>query len=205
MKQSLRLSPYLLLFFMLVFNSRFLFSQNSAFVSQNHIKRGFRTFNMNRFSAHAVMYIAKTDAGDSLCAIITDSIRYTSDTVLARTCGLKEKGCSDTLIPPGERFTLLNNSYWQKIPVNRLKKIKSKRQPIARITAVLVGVTWLSFVTGAIVASTSKHEDVRQVAGNIALIGDLSCAGTWAANLWLAKKRFNFNKFKTRNSFMILF
>ncbi|WP_317899295.1 hypothetical protein [Aurantibacillus circumpalustris] len=168
------------------------------------ILKGKKAFNMNAFDTHMLMYVTKLNGEDSLSHVFTDSLRFLNDTILVRLCDMSEKGCSETLVPSNERSSFINKSYWQKIPLNRITKIKSKRQPIARISLTTVIVSYAVFVASAAVSVFSYNSSISQGAAVIAGASNTVFLLGWGTNVFVAKKRFKFNKIKTYNSYKVM-
>ncbi len=209
MKLELNTLKTIICFFFVLIICQESYSQCS-FVSGNNpskllVKRGHRVFNMNRFKMHLVMYVVHQSSADSLCDVISDSLKYTQDTLIVRVCDKIWNRCSDTLIPKGERWLLMNNGYWLKIPINRLYMLKSKRQPLGAITGALVAASYSAFLGGLIVGLISKDEKTQEAAFGSMIIGDLSTIVSFLTNVYVAKKRFKFNRFVIKNKYWVAF
>lgn len=200
------------LLFLFIFSAiaQNLFAQNcelnTADPAQPLITKGKKSFNLNDFDTHLVMYVTKVEQEelDSLCHVFTDSLRFNTDTILVRLCNLTELGCSDTLVPPNELAAFINNSYWQKIPLNRVTKIKSRRQPLTKITITTVIVSYAVFVSAAVVSVVSKNAEVTHSASVVAGISNSIFFLGWGTNVFIAKKRFKFHKIKTYNAYNVM-
>lgn len=198
-----------IVYIFLIFINVSIFGQNSYFFNDSSlhtkVKRNHRVFKMSRFAEHNVMYVKHTSLGDSLCDYVTDSLKFNADTLSIKICSLKFDWCSDTLVPKGETVVLLNNSYWQKIPIDRLYRIKSKHQPLARITSIITVLASTTFLGGLIVGLASKNDKHASIALNFSIIGDFTVIASTLTNIFLAKKRFKFNKFDIKNKYFVAF
>jgi hypothetical protein len=160
------------------------------------IKKGHQTFHLNRFVRHAVVYEGTGMDGDVFRAVVSDSLRFQNDTLFALYGPEEYKARIDSFIYPGEQTVVVNKQVWQPIAFAKLCRIKSKRQPLSRISVLVGVVSYAAFLTGLIMATKSKDESTANKWGAMALAGDLGFFAAFPSNVAIAKKRFIFKKYR---------
>ena len=160
------------------------------------IHKGFKNFHLNRFVRHTVIYDGSGQSGDIFRYYVSDSLRFNNDTLYALLGPETFKANIDSFVYPGEYTMLINKQVWQPIPLSKLRRIKSKRQPLSRNTAILSVVSYAAFLTGVILAGKTNDESLSNKWGLLGITGDFSFIAFYSTNILVAKKRFIFKDYR---------
>lgn len=160
------------------------------------IYKGFKNFHLNSFVRHAVIYDGSGQAGDIFRCYVSDSLRFNNDTLYTLLGPENYKANIDSFVYAGEQTIIINKQVWQSIPLSKLRRIKSKRQPLSRTTTILSVVSYGAFLTGLIMAGKSDEGTVANKWGLLAMAGDFSFIAFYSTNTLVAKKRFIFRDYR---------
>lgn len=170
----------------------------SAFKQPVIIHKGTKRMNLNHYDEFSVIYTKTSKGQDSLnIQIFTSEMRYKKDTLIIKPTDLNMYRFMDTINAYSETKDFApTTTITIKIPTKEIESIKSKKQPLSKITGGIASVSYVSLLCSPFIAM-SQNSSVSNFGIGLFLVSAPVLAISWSINGIYAKKRFYFDPERT--------